>query len=91
MAYRLVVLPSAEADLEALDPQVRRRVLRRLIWLRDNAAQIIHHRLANMPDDLAGLCRYRVGQHRILYWAYADRQLLKIYRVEHRRDVYRRL
>ena len=70
MAYRLLVLPSAEADLEGLESQVRRRVLRRLVWLRDNAAQIVHHRLANMPDDLAGLCRYRV---------------------EHRREVYRRL
>jgi len=91
VAYRLLVLPSAEADLESLDPQVRRRVLRRLIWLRGNAPSIVHHRLANMPDDLAGLCRYRVGQYRILYWVYPDRQLLKVYRIEHRREVYRRL
>ena len=91
MAYRLIVLPSAEADLEALEPQVRRRVLRRLVWLREHAAQVVHHRLANMPDDLAGLCRYRVGQYRILYWVYPDRQFLKVYRIEHRRDVYERL
>jgi len=91
VAYRLIVLPSAETDLEALEPQVRRRVLRRLVWLRENASEVVHHRLANMPDDLAGLCRYRVGQYRILYWVYPGRQLLKIYRIEHRRDVYERL
>ncbi|MFW6162125.1 MAG: type II toxin-antitoxin system RelE family toxin [Planctomycetota bacterium] len=91
MAHRPIVLPSAEADLEALDPRIRRRVLRRFVWLRENAEHVVHHRLANMPDDLAGLCRYRVGQYRILYWVYPDRRLLKIYHVGHRRDVYKRL
>ena len=78
MAYRVVVLPTAEADLAALDAEPRRRVLRRLVWLGENAAAVVHHRLSNLPDDLAGLCRLRVGQHRVLYWAYADRQTLKV-------------
>ena len=37
MAYRLIVLPSAEADLEKLDPEPRRRILRRLVWLGEQA------------------------------------------------------
>ena len=41
MAYRVVVLPSAEADLENLDPEVRRRVLRRIVWLGENARKSI--------------------------------------------------
>ena len=89
MAYRVVVLPSAEEDLEALDAGVRRQVLRRIVWLGENAAETIHHRLSNLPDDLAGLCRLRVGHYRILYWTYPQRELLKIYRVQHRREVYR--
>ena len=88
MAYRVVVLPSALADLEGLAPAVRRRVLRRLVWLGQNASQVIHHRLANLPDALSGLCRFRVGDYRILYWAYPQNRLLKIYRIEHRREVY---
>lgn len=84
-------MPSAEADLEALDAGVRRLVLRRLVWLGDNAEQVIHHRMSNLPDDLAGLCRFRVGQHRILYWVYPQHQVLKVYKVEHRSEVYRRL
>lgn len=90
MAYRAVVLPTAEADIEALDAELRRRILRRVLWLRENAAEIVHHRLSNLPEDLAGLCRSRVGQYRILYWVYPARKLLKIYRVQHRREVYRR-
>jgi len=70
MGCQVIVLPSAEADLERIDAEIRRRVLRRLVWLGDNASQMVHHRLANMPDDLAGLCRTRVGDYRILYWVY---------------------
>ena len=90
MAYRLIVLPSAEADLEKLDPEILRRILRRMVWLEENAAQTIHHQLANMTDDLVGLCRLRVGDYRIVYWVYHQRQELKVYRIQHRSEVYRR-
>ena len=90
MAYRLIVLPAAEADLEKLDPEVRRRILRRMVWLRENASQIIHYQLTNMPDDLVGLCRLRVGDYRVIYWVYHQRQELRVYRIQHRSEVYRR-
>ena len=91
MAYRVAVLPSAEADLEKLDPQVRRRILRRIVWLGENAAQAIHHQLTSLPDELAGLCRLRVGDYRILYWLDRPQERLKVYRIQHRSEVYRRL
>jgi mRNA-degrading endonuclease RelE of RelBE toxin-antitoxin system len=89
VAYQVVILPTAEADLAALDAEVRRRVLRRVVWLGEHAAEVIHHPLSNLPIDLAGLCRLRSGAWRILYWVYPDRELLKVYRVQHRREVYR--
>jgi mRNA interferase RelE/StbE len=85
------VLPSAEVDLERMDAAARQSVLRRLLWLGKNAGEVVHHRLTNLPDDLAGLSRLRVGDYRILYWAYPHRHLLKVYRVQHRREVYRDL
>jgi mRNA interferase RelE/StbE len=87
----VILLPAAEEDMEHLDGVVRKRVLRRLVWLGDNAAQVVHHRLTNMPDDLAGLCRLRVGDYRILYWVYPQREVLKVYCIRHRREVYREL
>ena len=90
MAYRVVVLPSAEADLENLDPEVCRRILRRIVWLGENAPRMVHHPLTNMPEDLVGLCRLRVGDYRIVYWVSNQHQELKIYRVRHRSEVYRR-
>jgi mRNA interferase RelE/StbE len=91
VAHRIIVLPSAEADLEKLDPEIRRRILRRVVWLGENASQIIHHQLANMPDELAGLCRLRVGDYRVLYWPYRQQEELKVYRIQHRSEIYRHL
>ena len=42
-----------------------------------------------MPEDLSGLCRIRVGDFRILYWIYPNQQRLSVYRIQHRREVYR--
>jgi mRNA interferase RelE/StbE len=90
VAYRVIVLPTAETDLENLDSAVRRRVLRRILWLGENASQMIHYQLTNMPDDLIGLCRLRMGDYRILYRVYHQQHVLKVYRVQHRSEVYRR-
>jgi mRNA-degrading endonuclease RelE of RelBE toxin-antitoxin system len=89
MEYRLVILPSAERDLERLSPEVRAAILRKLDWLRRNADAIVHHHLSNLPDALEGLCRLRHGDYRILYWRYPADRLIKIYRVQHRSEVYR--
>jgi len=91
VAHRLIVLPSAESDLAKLDHEPRRKILRRLVWLGENASQIIHHRLANMPEELSGLCRLRIGDYRILYWLYRQQEVLKVYRVQHRSEVYRHI
>jgi mRNA-degrading endonuclease RelE of RelBE toxin-antitoxin system len=90
VAYRIVVLASAESDLENLDSVVRQRILRRLVWLGENASQIVHYQLTNMPEHLVGLCRLRVGDYRVVYWVYHQRQELKVYRIQHRSEVYRR-
>jgi len=91
VAYQVLVLPAAEADLKQMDAVARQSVLRRLLWLGENATEVVHHRLTNLPDDLAGLSRLRVGDYRILYWVYPERQVLKVYRIQHRREVYRDL
>ena len=50
-----------------------------------------HRRLVGMPEDLAGLCKLRVGDYRALYWNYPDQKLVRIYRIQHRSEIYRRL
>ncbi|MBI4025221.1 MAG: hypothetical protein HY360_09595 [Verrucomicrobia bacterium] len=78
MESELVILPSAEADLERLAGDVRAGVIRRMEWLRVNAVSVIHHRLRNLPRDLTGLSRLRYGDYRILYWHYPEQRLIKV-------------
>jgi mRNA interferase RelE/StbE len=91
MPYRVEVGTKADAQLAALDPSIGASVERKIMWLAENATQIVHRRLVGLPEDLAGLCKLRIGDYRILYWVYPARQLVRIYRVQHRSEVYRDL
>jgi len=89
MAYEIEVGPKADAQLERLDAAVGASVERKIAWLGGNAVTMIHRRLVNMPDDLAGLCKLRVGDWRILYWVHHEKRLIRLYRIQHRSEVYR--
>ena len=91
MAYRVEVGPKASTQLSELDSTIGSAVERKIIWLAQNAAVMIHRRLVGMPDDLAGLCKLRVGDWRVLYWIYHVEKIVRIYRIQHRSEVYRDL
>ena len=73
MAYRIEIGSRAEAQFEELDSTIASAIERKITWLAENAAVMIHRRLVGMPEDLAGLCKLRVGDWRILYWIYPIR------------------
>ena len=91
MPYQVEVSGKADAQLADLDSAIGASVERKIQWLAENAAGMVHRRLVGMPDDLAGLCKLRVGDYRILYWVYPSKKLVRIYRVQHRSEVYRQL
>ena len=91
MAYRVEVGLKATSQLDRLDTAIGSAVERKIIWLAENAADMIHRRLVGMPDDLAGLCKLRIGHWRILYWIYHTEKLVRIYQIQHRSEVYRDL
>ena len=88
-SFRVEIGGRADAQLAALDSVIGASVERRIQWLADNAAAMVHRRLVGLPEDLAGLCKLRVGDWRILYWVYPSQQLVRIYRIQHRSEVYR--
>jgi mRNA-degrading endonuclease RelE of RelBE toxin-antitoxin system len=91
MPYQVEVGGKAAAQLAALDTAIGASVERKIQWLAENAAGMVHRRLVGMPEDLAGLCKHRVGDYRILYWVYPTKKLVRIYRIQHRSEVYRQL
>jgi mRNA interferase RelE/StbE len=91
MPYRVEIGSKADAQLAELDTAIGGSVERKIQWLAENAAVMVHRRLVEMPRDLAGLCKLRVGDYRILYWNYPAQKLVRIYRIQHRSEVYRHL
>ena len=91
MRYRIEVGRKADEQLASLDAAIGLSVERKILWLAETAQQMVHRRLVGFPDDLAGLCKLRVGDYRILYWVYHETNLIRIYRVQHRSEVYRQL
>ena len=88
-AYEIEMGPKADAQLAKLDAAIGASVERKIPWFSQNAVSILHRRLVGMPDELSGLCKLRVGDHRILYWIYHEKKLVRLYRVQHRSEVYR--
>ena len=88
-AYSVETGPKADAQLEKLDAAIGASVERKILWLAQNAATMLHRRLVGMPDELSGLCKLRIGDCRILYWVYHNQKLVRIYRIQHRSEVYR--
>jgi mRNA interferase RelE/StbE len=89
MPYRVEIGSRADAQLVELDSAIGASVERKIQWLAENAAVMIHRRLVGMPDDLAGLCKLRIGDWRILYWVYHREEIIRVYRIQHRSEVYR--
>ncbi len=91
MPYRIEVGGKADAQLAGLETAMGASVERKIHWLAENAAGMVHRRLVGMPEDLAGLCKLRVGDYRIHYWIYPPKKLIRLYRIQHRSEVYRQL
>ena len=91
MSYQVEVGGKADAQLAALDTAIGASVERKIQWLAANAPGMVHRRLVGMPEDLAGLCKLRIGDYRILYWIYPAKKIIRIYRIQHSSEIYRQL
>ncbi len=89
MPYRVEIGAKADDQLAGLDSAIGAGVERKILWLAKNAEVMIHRRLVGMPEELAGLCKLRIGDWRVLYWVYHPEKIIRIYRIQHRSEVYR--
>ena len=83
--YTVVFARSARKELQNLDPQVARRILKQIEALVENPRPSGVVKLEGASD----LWRIRVGEWRVVY-RIADRdRLVDVIAVRHRRDAYR--
>ena len=83
--YRVVVERSAEKDLRRLPLDARFRVADALRTLSEDPQPVGSRKLVGTKHDW----RIRVGTYRVIYEIADSIRAVRVYRVRHRRDVYR--
>jgi len=83
-AYRLLIKPSAAKELEAVPKEDRRRIVRRIEGLSADP------RRAGC-EKLSGEEKYRIrqGDYRAIYLVSDERDEVIVFKIGHRRGVYR--
>ncbi len=83
--YRVIVERSAEKDLRRLPLDVRLRVADKLRRLANDPRPVGSRKLAGTKHDW----RIRVSDYRVVYEIAETVKIVRVYRVRHRREVYR--
>ena len=89
MGYRIEFDPRAEKELEKLDREVARRILR---FLGERVATLEDPRSLGEPlrgPELGRFWKYRVGDYCLICHIQDREATVLVLRVGHRRDVYR--
>lgn len=86
-AYQITLLDPASRELARLDKPVGRRVVERLRWLATHADKI---RPEGLTGELAGLCKLRIGDYRVIYEVLSAERTIVIHAIGHRSRIYRR-
>ena len=83
--YIVVLRPAARRDLDRLSDTAAQRILQELAKLEENPRPRGCKKLLGRPSAW----RLRVGVYRVLYEADDKAKLVRIFRVRHRKEVYR--
>ena len=76
-----------EEDLAKLDESVRKRVIKKILWLRDNFDQIIPLPLSG---EWRGFFKLRIGSWRVIYEIDEFKKEITIHRIDKRDKIYKR-
>jgi mRNA-degrading endonuclease RelE of RelBE toxin-antitoxin system len=85
--YRIETTPEFDEDVANLERQTAERVIRKVEWLAQHP-EALQFPLRYLPEELKGLHKYRVGDYRVLLWVDHDAEVLTLYGVRHRSEVY---
>jgi mRNA interferase RelE/StbE len=83
--YQVQIERAAERDLRALPEALFQRIISHLRSLADNPRPHGCHKLAGSKSDW----RTRIGDYRVLYEIDDRQKVVKVFRIRHRREVYR--
>lgn len=85
MTYRVVIPRPVQKEMDALQPEVRERILARLQTLTENPRPPSVVKLKGTQNEY----RIRIGDYRVRYEIHDDESVVLLLHCGHRKDVYR--
>ena len=86
MSYKVEFTLQAEEDLSRLDKTIAQNIAHKIDWLSQNIDNIIP---APLRGKFKGKYKLRVGDWRVVYSFENLNQLITVYAVRHRSEVYK--
>jgi mRNA interferase RelE/StbE len=83
--YEVLIERTAERDLQSLPGNIFNRIVPRIKALAENSRPSGCHKLTGSRHDW----RIRIGDYRVVYQIDDAHKRVRIFRVRHRREVYR--
>jgi len=84
--FNVYFIPEAKEDLQSLNLKLQKKILQKLEWLGSNIEKI---KLMPLYGKWSGFYKLRSGDYRIIYKVDWSKELIIIYVVKHRKEVYR--
>ncbi len=84
--YQIRLLKEAVRDLEKLDREIARRIIKKMDRLAEKAESI---RPKALKSNLAGLAKLREGDYRIIYEVLHAEEIIIVRFIGHRSEVYK--
>lgn len=84
MVYKISIKPTALKDLDSLPDKEVKKIAKRLLQLKENPRPIGVQKLSSDEGY-----RIRIGNYRILFEVNDESQIIFVYRIKHRKDVYK--
>ncbi|MBI5075861.1 MAG: type II toxin-antitoxin system RelE/ParE family toxin [Nitrospirae bacterium] len=83
--YRISLKKSAKKELDSLPDQIFLKIDTAILSLRGEPFPYPHAKKLKGEDR----CRLRVGDYRVVYSVDENQRIITIFRIRHRKDVYR--
>ena len=87
--YKILYTLSFEKSFSKLDKFIQHRVKEKIEQLSKNPQLI--KKLKYSPKNFGGLCKYRIGDWRILFWVDHAKMEITLYLVDRRDSAYKNL
>ena len=84
--YQVVFLPNALDGLSKLDKSTAKRIINRIEWFSENIEGVSP---IPLKSKLSGFYKLRIGDWRVIYEISKKANTIYIYKIGHRRDIYK--